>query len=191
MEVQILKYTGPLEDGEVIIRQEHALSKWRKLRVYQGMSLEVGKDIPQTVSRHIMAMMAHSFVLEKVVLDNLGEVKHQIRDFLEGYQDRLGDDADSVLPAITMEAIFSLIGEEAMESVLRALALSKEIKQTPKEIAKRLAALEDPSEKLPAEVEKKQPAKKVAPKKKPAARVKPKAAAEPKAKEEKDQESSG
>jgi hypothetical protein len=160
MEVQILKYTGPMESGEVIIRQEHPLSQWRKLKVYQGMSLEIGKDIPTKVAKNIMAMMSHSFAVETVVLDNLGEVKRCIELFLEGYQERLKEDASSVLPALTIEALINNMGEEALESIIRALVLSEKIKATPGEISKRILELEEPK------VQK--------PKAKPKAKVKPK-----------------
>lgn len=127
MEVRILKYTGPLENGTVVVRQESPLSKFRNIRVYPGAQWEVGKDIPEKTAKHITDMMGHSFKVEVLQLDNNGEILHNIKDFLKGFKDRLAKDADAVLPALTIEAILDIFGDGALVSIQSCLENSAKI----------------------------------------------------------------
>jgi hypothetical protein len=155
MEVRMLRYTGALENGTVIVRQEPLISPYRNLKVFKGMELEVGRDIPEKTAKYIIDMLSHSFTVEVVQLDNNAEVKHHISVFLEGYKKRLGKDAKAVLPALTIEAIFDLLGEDAMESILQAIANSAKVSTSVGELSKKLSKMgevEDvPEEKPEAE----------------------------------------
>jgi hypothetical protein len=146
MEVRILKYTGEVEDGTVVIRQEHPLSKFRNLRVYKGAEWEVGKDIPEKTVKNITDMLSHSFIVETVQLDNHGEVLHNLCDFLSGYKERFGKDAESVLPALTVEAILDVVGEGALTSILSALENSSRISDDARKKMKLDSGLEVKSE---------------------------------------------
>lgn len=151
MEIRVLKYVGPMTDGTVIVRQEKLMSPYRNLKVFKGMELEVGRDIPETTARYITDMMAHSFKVEVIQLDNNAEVKHNIVTFLEGYKERFGKDASAALPALTVEAIFDLFGKDAIESILQAMSHSRKVGMAVEDISKRLLAMSDvePSKEAP------------------------------------------
>lgn len=128
MEVQILKYTGPLESGEVIVRQQHITSPWRKVKVYSGAQWEIGKEIPERVAQQIFTMMGHSFKLTVVELDNDGEVRHNIIDFLRGYENRMpADQAGAYLSKITCQALLKIYGDDAVDSIMLALSESPDV----------------------------------------------------------------
>lgn len=146
MEVRILKYTGNVEDGTVVVRQEHPLSKFRNLHVYIGAEWEVGKDIPEKVAKNVTDMLSHSFRIEAVQLDDNGEVLHHLCEFLNGYKERFGKDASSVLPALTVEAILDVVGEEALPSILSALENSSKISDGARKKAKLGTGLKAKSE---------------------------------------------
>lgn len=136
MEVRHLVYTGNEKDKEVIIRQEPALSKFRKIRVYPGLRLEIGREIPDKTARRVTEMLSSMFVIESTNLDDLETFKKQFRDVIDFYTNQFGVDALSVVPSLTVEALFSVMGDDAMESLLIALRESDEIEMGEEEITK-------------------------------------------------------
>ena len=134
MEVQYLVYNGTKTDGYVTVTKEPAISKFRKLHVYQGMRLEVGKDIPKLTVKRIMDMSAGSFKVVKETLDDFETFKKQFAEIVQSYSDQFGKDAISVVPALVIEGLFSVMGDGAMESVLTALKESDEIEMDIPEI---------------------------------------------------------
>lgn len=139
MEVRYLVYVGPKKDGCVTVAKESPLSKWRKLPVYQGMRLLIGKEIPTLTAKRITDMLSDQFHVEKTNLDDLETFKHQFSDIVRSYSDQFGKDAISVVPALVIEGLFSVMGDGAMESVLTALKESEEIKMDVPEIKKMVA----------------------------------------------------
>lgn len=128
MEVQILKYTGPLESGEVIVRQQHITSPWRKIKVYQGAKWEIGKEIPENVAKQVFTMMNHSFNLEIIELDNDGEVRHNIIDFLRGFEKMMpAKDAGRSISRLTAEALLKIYGDDAIDPIMLAMSESQDI----------------------------------------------------------------
>jgi hypothetical protein len=134
MEVQHLIYKGNKTEGSVTIPQEPPLSKFRKLKVFQGMCLEVGKDIPEITAKRVINHFRDIFELRKENLDDLDTFKAQFKDIVRFYNQQFGDDALAVVPALTIEALFSILGDGAMESLLTALRESDEIAMKPEDI---------------------------------------------------------
>lgn len=141
MEVKYLVYKGPKLDGEITVLNESPLSKFRKIKVYKGLRLEVGKDIPEITAKRIMDMLAGQFVVEKQNLDDLETFKKQFEEIVETYKNQFGDDAISVVPALVIEGLFSVMGDGAMESVLTALKESDEIEMDVPEIKAMVAEI--------------------------------------------------
>lgn len=141
MEVQYLVYKGPKVDGHVTIIKEPAISKFRKLHVYQGMRLQIGKEIPQLTAKRVMDNLAGTFVIESQTLDELETFKAQFSEIVQTYKDQFGEDAACVVPALVIEGLFSVMGDGAMESVLTALKESEEIEMDVPEIKRMVAAI--------------------------------------------------
>lgn len=135
MEVRHLVYTGKEVDKEIVVRQEPPLSKFRKLKVYPGLRYEIGKDIPEKTSRRIMEMLGMMFKVEVEDLDDLETFKKQFREVIDFYTHRFGIDALAVVPSLTVEALFSVMGDDAMETLMIALRESDEIEMSEKQIA--------------------------------------------------------
>jgi hypothetical protein len=141
MEVQYLVYKGPKDDGYVTVSKEPATSKFRRLHVYQGMRLLIGKEIPQLTAKRVMDNLSGSFVIEKHTLDELETFKAQFSEIVQSYKDQFGDDAISVVPALVIEGLFGVMGDGAMESVLTALKESEEIEMDVPEIKTMVASI--------------------------------------------------
>ena len=141
MEVKYLVYKGPKTDGIVTVTKEPPLSKFRKLRVYQGMRLEVGKEIPAVTVKRIMDLLSGTFVVETQNLDDLETFKKQFEEIVESYKNQFGNDAISVVPALVIEGLFAVMGDGAMESVLTALKESDEIEMDVPEIKAMVAEI--------------------------------------------------
>lgn len=139
MEVQYLVYKGPKDDGYITVSKEPATSKFRRLHVYQGMRLLIGKEVPQLTAKRVMDNLSGSFVIEKHTLDELETFKAQFSEIVQSYKDQFGDDAISVVPALVIEGLFGIMGDEAMEAVLTALKESEEIEMDIPEIKKMVA----------------------------------------------------
>ena len=139
MEVQYLVYVGNKTAGTVTVPLESALSRYRKIPVFQGMRLEVGKDIPEITVKRIINTMPKLFKVEKQNLDDLETFKKQFASIVESYRDQFGEDAISVVPALVIEGLFSVMGDGAMQSVLTALKESEEIEMDVPDIKKMVA----------------------------------------------------
>ena len=139
MEVQYLIYTGNKTAGSVTVTKESALSRFRKIPVFQGMRLEIGKDVPEITVKRILDTMPKLFRVEKQELDDLETFKKQFASIVESYNDQFGEDAISVVPALVIEGLFSVMGDGAMQSVLTALKESEEIEMDVPEIKKMVA----------------------------------------------------
>jgi hypothetical protein len=150
MEVQILKYTGPLDSGEVVVRQQHITSPWRKVKVYPGAQWEIGKEMPSKVAQQIFTMMGHSFKLEIVELDNDGEIRHHITDFLRGFEKTLpAKDAGAVISKLTCQSLLKIYGDDAVDSILLAMTESPDVSDVLKEKVGLKAEAEAEVEKKP------------------------------------------
>lgn len=134
MEVQYLVYNGTKTEGEVTVTKESPLSKFRKIKVYQGMRLEIGCEVPASTVKRILDTVPNLFRVEKVQLDDLETFKKQFKAIVESYSNQFGDDAISVVPALVIEGLFAVMGDGAMRSVLTALKESEEIEMDVPEI---------------------------------------------------------
>jgi hypothetical protein len=141
MEVKYLVYKGPKTEGTVTVTKESPLSKFRKLKVYQGMRLEVGREIPEITVKRILDVLSGTFVVETQYLDDLETFKRQFSEIVESYNNQFGNDAISVVPALVIEGLFSVMGDGAMESVLTALKESDEIEMDVPEIKAMVAEI--------------------------------------------------
>jgi hypothetical protein len=131
MEVQYLEYIGPKVEGTIVNRKESALSKWRQMRVYQGMRLEVGREIPATVVKNLRNMLGDQFKVVTVQLDDVQTFKNQFADIVTFYKNQYGDDAVAVVPAIVVEATLAVLGEESIIPMFTAMKESDEIEVAP------------------------------------------------------------
>ena len=134
MEVQYLVYVGNKTEGSVTVTKESALSRFRTIPVFQGMRLEIGKDIPEITVKRIIDTMPNIFVVEKQELDDLETFKKQFASIVESYKDQFKEDAIAIVPALVIEGLFSVMGDGAMQSVLTALKESEEIEMDVPEI---------------------------------------------------------
>lgn len=150
MEIRYIKYTGPLQDGEVTVKQEHIKSPYRVLKVSTGKIFEIGKDIPQRVAKNIMDMMSHSFEMGSVILDDDGEVKENIKGFMAVYKDRYGENAEVMLPTLTIDAVFAMFDESDRPSVLGAILYALSLQFSPEEIAAKIAEVKADMASFPA-----------------------------------------
>lgn len=141
MEVKYLVYKGSKTDGTITVSKESPLSKFRKLKVYQGMRLEIGKEIPELTVKRILDVLKGTFVIEKQQLDDLETFKRQFEEIVESYKNQFGDDAISVVPALVIEGLFAVMGDGAMEAVLTALKESDEIEMDVPEIKAMVAEI--------------------------------------------------
>lgn len=149
MEVKYLVYKGNRTEGTITVIKEPPLSKFRKLRVFQGMRLEIGKEIPVATADRIMDMLAGTFVVETQNLDDLETFKKQFKEIVESYKKQFGDDAISIVPALVIEGLFAVMGDGAMESVLTALKESDEIEMDVPEIKAMVAEIFKLERKIP------------------------------------------
>lgn len=123
MQVKHLVYTGA-KTGDVIVRQEHATSPWRKLAVYPGWRKQVGTVLPHRVAKHVLSMLKDSFELVVEELDDLGEIKQKFFDLLQVFEGGLGLDSAAILPPLVTEALIDMYGEEALKTISTALLRS-------------------------------------------------------------------
>ena len=134
MEVKHLVYKGNKQVGSVTVTKEPPLSKFRRLSVYRGLRLEIGKEIPEITVKRIIDTLPGIFEIETTSLNQLDVFKSQFKDIVESYRNQFGDNAESVVPALIVEGLFAVLGDGAMRSVLTALRESDEIEMDIPEI---------------------------------------------------------
>lgn len=127
MEVRYLVYKGAPVTKSIIVRQESATSPWRNLKVYPGLRMEIGKQIPERIASFLMEMRSSMFDIEKKELDTLEVVKGQFQEIIEFYNKHFEKDAPSVVPALLVEGLFSVMGDSAFTSLVTAIQKSQAI----------------------------------------------------------------
>ena len=90
MKIEHLVYCGQREQGTLTVGRVDVLSPFRKIKYYEGLKLEIGKQIPLDIAQIIAKDYPSTFKIEERDLNDQEAYVYHISDILEECLIRLG-----------------------------------------------------------------------------------------------------